>query len=427
MIVQSFWSKPFLKDSNHPNARFKGGWLHEKYFYYSTALSCLKFKEFYKEVDLYTDSNGEKILKTILNIPYSNYHNTLDPLNDYHENLWALPKLHTYSNQNTPFIHADTDVFIWEKFSDKIVNNPIFCQNIEDNYPIYGETLDHILQILDWIPTEIINSLYKHKRVVAFNAGVLGGTDLDFYKKLYRSAIKMIQENNHLFHKIDVGMLNMIYEQHLGHAIADKNNISIHPLFENIDPKFTQLTNFHLAGFHTKYVHAIGYAKKSVYACEQIEALLLYEFPEYYNRIKHNGLHNSLWKEQYEIKESRKNFLLTMFQWLRNNSISHIYNTKFSLNNSVKILDEGETITILFTKPQTNEIEKLELIDWDNILLYFQEPLSINELCNELMNDSDISKKYTKDKLLDKILSFVIDKCLIHEIFIPENVLELSL
>lgn len=420
MIIQSFWSKPFLKNSNHPNARFKAGWLDEKYFYYSIALSCLKFKEHYSEITLYTDQHGKKVLGDILNLPYTEIHTTLDDLDNYNSNLWALPKLHTYSLQKQPFIHVDTDVFIWEKFPESKVNSPIFCQNIEDNYPIYQETLDAILKIFDFVPTEIVNSLYQNKKVLAFNAGVIGGNDLKFYKNLYSKALEMIHKNEHLFPKIDVGMFNMIFEQLLGHALASKNGIGISPLLENVDPNFAKLTNFHLAGFQTNYVHAIGYAKKSLHACEQIEALLMYEYPEVYKDITQKGLENSLWEKRFEISERRKEYLFTVYDYFRTHDINTLYNTKFKLNPTVKISEKDEISFLEFNSPQINEIEILELQDWENLVFYFEEAISTNELCKQLLEDEDIKQTYTESQLQEKVFSFILDKCILQEILIPE-------
>ncbi|SNR14536.1 DUF6734 family protein [Tenacibaculum jejuense] len=420
MIIQSFWSKPFLQNSNHPNARFKGGWLDEKYFYYSIALSCLKFKENYSEIILYTDQHGKKVLGDILNLPYTQIHTTLDELDNYNPNLWALPKLHTYSLQEQPFIHVDTDVFIWEKFPESKVNSPIFCQNIEDNYPIYQETLDAILKIFDFVPTEIINSLYQNQRVLAFNAGVIGGNDITFYKNLYSKALEMIHKNEHLFPKIDVGMFNMIFEQLLGHALASKNDIGISPLLENVDSNFAKLTNFHLAGFQTNYVHAIGYAKRSLHACEQIEALLMYEYPEVYKDITRKGIENSLWENRFEISERRKEYLFTVYDYLRSKDISILYDTKFKLNPTVSFSEENENSVLSFISPQENKLEKLELIDWENLVFYFEEAMSTNELCRELLSDEDIQKTYTKNQLQEKVFSFILDKCILQEILIPE-------
>lgn len=419
MIVQSFWSKPFLENSNHPNARFKGGWLDEKYFYYSIALSCLKFKEHYSEITLYTDQYGKKILGDILDLPYTEILTTLDTLNNYDANLWALPKLHTYSLQEKPFIHVDTDVFIWEKFPENKIQSPIFCQNIEDNYPVYQETLDAILTLFEYVPTEIINSLYKNKRILAFNAGVIGGTDLNFYKELYERAQEMIQSNTHLFPKIDVGMFNMVFEQLLGYAIADRKHIEINPLLDNVEPNFSKLTNFHLAGFKTNYLHAIGYAKRSPHACEQIEALLQYEYPEEYQKITERGLKNGLWENRFEISSRRRKFLFTVYDYFRNNSATDLYNTKFKLNPTVKFSEQEGKSLLEFMSPQMHQIEILELEDWDNLVFYFEEALSTNELCNQLLADEDIKKTYTESQLQEKVLSFILDKCVLQEILIP--------
>jgi len=420
MIIQSFWSKPFLSDSKDPNSRFKGGWLNEKYFYFSMALSCLKFKEFYGEVNLYTDSKGKHILNKTLDIPYSNFINCFDKLENVNEKLWAFPKLHTYSIQDSPFIHADTDIFIWEKFPDKLINSPLFCQNIEENFPIYSEALDEILTLFDWIPAELINSLYKNKKILAFNAGIIGGTDLEFFKKLYSISKKFINKNEHFFDKIDVGIFNMIYEQQLGYAIAGKKDIQPKSLFNNIDSNFTPLVNFPLASFHTKYIHAIGFAKKSIYACEQIEALLMYEFPLEYEKIKYNGTKNLLWKDYYEISEERKGFLFSIYKYVRENPIALICDMKFQLNSTVKIMEDNDSNTINYISPQTLQREQLSLEDWDAILLYFQESISINELCLELLLDNDIATKFTKESLTEKLLSFVFDKCLLHEVLMPD-------
>ncbi|NMH28013.1 DUF6734 family protein [Flavobacterium silvaticum] len=419
MIIQSFWSKPFLNDSKDPNSRFKGGWLSEKYFYYSMTLSCLKFKQYYGHVKLYTDKAGEEILSGKLGIPYSEYDNRLNLLDEYPEKLWAFPKLYCYQLQTEPFIHADTDVFIWEKFPETLTGSALFCQNIEENFPIYGDALNEILAIFNWVPTELINTLYKYKGVKAFNAGIIGGTNLDYFKELYARSEKFIQRNLDKFEDIDVGIFNMIYEQQLGYAIAEKRNITPECLFDDVDANFTRLTNFHLAPFLYRYVHAIGMAKKSQHACEQIEALLMYEFPEEYQKVRANGEKHLLWKPGYEISERRKEFLFSMFRFVREKSDSDICKLRFHINPTVKIT-EGEPIQVTFTSPQKSIEETIELNDWDNMLLYFEESMSIDELSRELMLDDDISSKYTPRQLQEKLMSFVFDKCLLHELLIPE-------
>lgn len=80
----------------------------------SWALSCLKFKEIYNEIELVTDINGKHLLYDILELPYTNVVTKLDDLNDYNHNLWALGKLYAYKLQQEPFIHVE---LMWEYLS----------------------------------------------------------------------------------------------------------------------------------------------------------------------------------------------------------------------------------------------------------------------------------------------------------------------
>ena len=48
------------------------------------------------------------------------FQQTLDELNDYPIELWAIGKLYAYGLQNEPFLHVDNDTFIWSRFSNKI-------------------------------------------------------------------------------------------------------------------------------------------------------------------------------------------------------------------------------------------------------------------------------------------------------------------
>ena len=130
MIIQSFWSKPFFKENDDLNARFKGGWLSANFFFYSCLLSCLKFKQNYGEVTLYTDNLGKELLIDKLEIPYSKVNLELNELQDYPAELWALGKVFTYSLQEKPFIHADTDVFIWNKLPADFLKVRFICSKL---------------------------------------------------------------------------------------------------------------------------------------------------------------------------------------------------------------------------------------------------------------------------------------------------------
>lgn len=418
-IIQSYWSKPSMNYSKDPNSRYKGGWLQQKYSFYSQALSCLTFKQFYKDVELYTDANGKELLVDKLKIPYSKVNLTLDKINSYNPKLWALGKVVTYAEQNEPFLHADSDVFIWQEFPNKLVSAPLFAQNIEQNFPAYQEALNDILINFDWIPTELINSLYKNQSIHAFNAGIIGGQNHEFFKILKDKTLSFISKNEHLFDKIDVGIFNTIFEQQLGYAIAEKHKIPIEYLFTEVDSDFSNIINFHTVPFESKYVHCIGYAKKSIFACEQLEARLSYHFPSFYNELIKN-LRVTFPKDNFDcdFPEKRMNTLFKIYDWLETTSINEVFETQFCISDKVEILKEDDKYFISYSLPQDQTVQKEEIKDWLAILLYFENPTTIKELYEELCQDKDFLKNTNKVELKSKLISFVMDKFMLLEILV---------
>jgi hypothetical protein len=83
------------------------GWAAPEYHLMSWALSSLQLQKIYQRVELYTNSNAAKILIDTLELPYYKVNITHDNINTANENLWALPKIITYSLQDDPFLHLD--------------------------------------------------------------------------------------------------------------------------------------------------------------------------------------------------------------------------------------------------------------------------------------------------------------------------------
>jgi hypothetical protein len=114
--IQSFWS------CNQTNLlSTNAGWLAPEYNLMGWTLSCLQLKQYFNEVVLYTDSIAARMLIDYLKLPYNEVICTMDALNHYNPELWALPKIYTYSVQQQPFLHVDGDVFIWERFDNDLL------------------------------------------------------------------------------------------------------------------------------------------------------------------------------------------------------------------------------------------------------------------------------------------------------------------
>jgi hypothetical protein len=419
-IIQSFWSKPFLKSNQDETLRFEGGWLNANFFLYSCLLSCLKFKEHYGNVSLYTDDYGKKLLVDTFEIPYSHVKIALNAINHYPSELWALGKILTYSLQNRPFIHADTDVFIWEKFSKHFTNSLIFAQNIELNFPKYKEVLEIIQTDFVEIPDKLLKKTQSTDNIMAFNAGIIGGNDIQFFKDFASLIFPFIDANLDKLDKISVGDFNMVFEQMFGMNLANQKGIEVNFLRNHMNESFSGVMKFHLIPIKENYIHTVGYAKKSIQVCEQIQARLQYEYPEEYKKLNIQILkHKSFSGENIEISEKRRCFIFKIYDWLKNKKWTEMISTSFILNPecSFEELVDGSSI-IHYSSPQNQNNEKTRIEDWDFILGFFEKPTTTLEVVNELMLNKDLSENFTFQQLSEKVFSFVMDRCLYHEILI---------
>ncbi|MHA7057972.1 DUF6734 family protein [Aquimarina sp. M1] len=424
-IIQSFWTKPTYHNSDDANARFNGGWPNQKYAFYSFALSALTINKFYRKNELFTDHRGKELFDNILELPYSDIHTSLEKINNYHPKLWAFGKLVTCADQNEPFLHLDNDIFIWDKIPYDFNQYDIIAQNIETDFPGYAKTFKYMLANFDSIPNELINNYYKNGRILAHNAGFIGGKNNEFFKELYDTAQCLIKNNQHHFPHIDIGIFNTIFEQQLGYAITEKNNLNVQYLFENVQPNFTEIIDLSTVPLISKFIHCIGFAKKSIFACEQIEARLQYHFPDYYKNIK-SKLHR-LFPDQgfdIEIRSSRLQNIFDFYDFVEHMTVDKLLTIKFAIKKDCFIDFNADPITIQFTVPYNQKIDKKDLVGWHSILLYFIEPVSIQELYDELSEDDAFIEQYGENitNFKTKMLSFVLEKTLLLEILQPESI-----
>ena len=285
-IVQSFWTKPGLKKDNiHVSDRNMGGWVDKKYNYMSWTLSCLQFRRYYEKVELVTDAYGYDLLIDKLALPYTNVTVCLDEINHYHHDLWALGKIVTYGLQDEPFIHADGDIFIYQKFPDRLETAALVAQNIERGFQYYNDVFDAIGERFKYIPETLSRSKTRNQEIIGVNAGLMGGTHVAFFKEYSRLAVRFVDENIHHLDKINIGLFNTVFEQFLYHALAEDTGIPIDYYTSNINHAFDGLAEFTSLPVKTRFVHTVGLYKRLKYAGEMLAFRLLTDHPEYYYRV----------------------------------------------------------------------------------------------------------------------------------------------
>ncbi|MBN9384015.1 MAG: hypothetical protein J0H74_24905 [Chitinophagaceae bacterium] len=283
-IVQSFWSKPGKKGDGFNNF----GWPDRKFNFFAWTLSLLQFRKYYPEVELVTDKEGYNLLVEKLELPYTSTRVCLDELNDYHPELFALGKIYAYRLQEHPFIHVDNDVFIWEKFSDQLVSAALIGQNLEDGdlyNRFYRMIFFELVDKIGYYPDVLNDSLDRNHRILAVNAGILGGTSMDFFKLYTREAFEFVDKVSSKINRINVKDFNTIFEQVLFHALAEKKNLKIgYYRKEPIRYRF-DIADFTLVPSRTKYIHLIGAFKKNRAVLQQLEYRLMTDYPDNYYKI----------------------------------------------------------------------------------------------------------------------------------------------
>jgi len=277
-IIQSLWSKPLSKN---------GGWNEKIFYYMSWTLSCLKLKEFYKPIELYTDEKGKELLIDILQLPYDKVHVVLDELNEFSPQLWALGKVYTYSLQKEPFLHVDGDIFIWSKFPERIENAQLIAQHKEENYEYHKLSVQKLTADGFYFKKEL--NPQKETEINEVNAGLLGGNNIDFFTKYTKAVFDFVKNNKtqiKLLEGMGITYVNTIFEQYFFYKLAQNNKIDIEYLFTNkISQYFSEFVKFASLPYINTYIHTIAFYKKVFSVGANVAHLLWYEYPDYYYRI----------------------------------------------------------------------------------------------------------------------------------------------
>ncbi len=317
-IIQTFWS---CKQSNLLN--FNAGWIAPEYNLMSWALSCLQLRQYYEDVTLYSDTTSAKMLIDILKLPYTNVVCNLDSLNHYHKDLWAMPKIHTYSQQETPFLHVDGDVYIWKKFEDTLLNSSLIAQNLEAATDYYGKIITSLERELAFFPKEIMAERKLNSEVFAYNAGILGGINYPFFKQFAEKAVEFVDNNISCLENINITDFNLFFEQYLFYCYAKQKNLEVNVLLSDTigDNEYINFGDFCDVPYNKQYLHLLGSYKRSKQVCQQLANQLRKEYPEYYYRIisLYKQSNTSLFIDHYaDLKNPSEQDLVSRYNTLNN-------------------------------------------------------------------------------------------------------------
>jgi hypothetical protein len=278
--VQTFW----LKEGDE-SWQF---WGSKQNLMVSCSLSYYLLKKHFNKVNLVCNELGKSFMTEELDLKFDQI--DIIPLeqSELNEFVWSIYKLYAYSIQNEPFVHIDTDFFMFEKPPKEYLESEIFAQNLEINHPVLNSIRKNALDFGLKLPEYITHS---QKPAVALNVGIVGGENLKFFKDFYLLAKSLLEENNQLLekHAEELYFFYLFLEQHILYEALKDQEIDIRTLVKpSFKAAYDHITSFISGENKRPYVHLMGNFKQNT---ETIYSM-------------HKEL-QSLWPEQYEYILSR--------------------------------------------------------------------------------------------------------------------------
>ena len=190
VAVWSLWTAP-LTGGSHP------GWGTPRHHLLSWVLSVRLARPLFGRLVLVTDSRGAALLRDGLGLPFDEVSTALDALHGLDPDWWAVAKLHACAMQETPFVHLDSDVYLWRPLPERLLAAPVFAEHPETGElgaSCYRpEEVEAALRRSGgWLPEELAAWMPHGGRLTAPNCGVLGGTAVGFLRHFAAQALRLV-------------------------------------------------------------------------------------------------------------------------------------------------------------------------------------------------------------------------------------------
>ncbi len=161
----------------------------------------------FSTTSLVTDDAGAELLVDRLKLPFGTVSTSLNRLRDADPGWWVLGKLHAYRAQQGPFLHVDSDVFLWRALDPSLASADIVAQNPEQA-PVTDATFykptwftNFVRDRGGWLPQEW-ERYVQGGGGSALCAGILGGRRVDFLHGYAEQAIALLESrrNDGIWH-----------------------------------------------------------------------------------------------------------------------------------------------------------------------------------------------------------------------------------
>jgi hypothetical protein len=285
--VWTYWSRPAESGRSTP-------WRTQLHHFLAWGLSLHAARKHYPETVLVTDRNGKKLLIEKLGLPFAHVSTELDRLRDVDPGWWALGKLVSYSMQPQPFIHIDTDAFLWKRLPPEVEAAPVIAQcpeirtNKHDCYQ--GEIERAFIAHHAKLPTEwewersLDTPQFREE-----NCGIVGGQNVAFLRYFAETALDLVLSpaNASAWRSLGVKFCyNMVIEQYLLSALIGFHRYHPESPFKGIKAKYL-FTSWEEGLDQNRtarlgFTHLMGGAKSHPAVARRLEDRLRRDDPGYF-------------------------------------------------------------------------------------------------------------------------------------------------
>lgn len=292
--VWSFWSRPFEDRKNF-------GWNKPLHHLLAWGLSLRAAARHYPETVLITDRAGKKLLVDQLGLPFTHVSTELERLQGADTDWWVLGKLTAYNIQDQPFIHLDTDVFLWKPLPPHLLQAALFAQHpeypgahptncfggpheVEQSFSSAGIELP-----VEWQWARSRDQDYFPQE----NCGIIGGTQIEFIRYYSGLALDLVLNPKHrpawarLGDKrpytvlVEQFLLAACAAYHRFHPVSPFRGIKIKHLFRGGGEAFDRQQ-----AVQKGYTHLIGGTKSHPMVGRRIEDRVKSEDPAFFRQCE---------------------------------------------------------------------------------------------------------------------------------------------
>jgi len=287
--VWSFWSRPYVATKGWP-------WANPLHHLLAWGLSVSAARRHYPDTALVTDLAGRRLLVDTLGLRFASVSTELERLNQADPEWWALGKLVAYSIQDRPFVHIDTDVFLWNPLPPDVAEAEVLAQCPEYHHRNDERGLREIGNAFSECGSSLpVEWEWAVSREDTFlreeNCGILGGCRVDFLRHYGRTAAGLIlqPENAAAWRRVRQKS-NMALEQFFLSACVDFHRYHPGSPYRGVHVKylFPTWADAFNPNWSTRagYTHLLGDAKSSPVVGRRLEERIRREDPEYFHQCE---------------------------------------------------------------------------------------------------------------------------------------------